>query len=75
MQTVAAAEFKAKCLALIDRVAQSNETIVITKRGKPLAQLVPFDSTKKKYEMPLKDKATFIGDIISPLGEEWDATK
>lgn len=40
-RTIAAAEFKAHCLALMDEVARTGDTIVVTKRGKPIAQLVP----------------------------------
>ncbi|MCA9730773.1 MAG: type II toxin-antitoxin system Phd/YefM family antitoxin [Deferribacteres bacterium] len=75
MQTIAAAKFKAQCLALIDEVAQTNEVLVITKHGKPLAKLVPFENKPKNYEKPLKSKATFIGDVISPIDVEWDANK
>ena len=75
MQTIAAGQFKAKCLALIDEISQTNEAIVITKHGKPLAKLVPFNNSKKSYEKPLKNKATFIGDVISPLDIEWEANK
>lgn len=75
MKTLAAAKFKAQCLKLIDEVAQSREPIVITKRGKPLAKLVPFNSNKKRTEKPLKGVATYIGDIISPIDEDWEATQ
>src|SRR5687768_11337882 len=42
---MSAAQFKTRCLALIDQVAQTREEIVITKRGKPVAKLVPVDYT------------------------------
>lgn len=41
METIQASEFKAKCLALLDEVARTGETIVITKHGEPVAKLVP----------------------------------
>lgn len=75
MKTLAAAKFKAQCLALIDDVAQTREPIVITKHGKPLVKLVPIDSTKDVDYKPLKGLATYIGDIVSPIDEEWEATK
>ena len=75
MLTLAAAKFKAQCLALIDRVAQSREPIIITKRGKPLVKVVPFDSTRDIDEKPLKDMAVYIGDIVSPIDEAWEADK
>jgi len=54
--------------------AQSHEPIIITKRGKPLAKLVPVEE-KDVEEKPLKGKAIYIGEIISPIDETWDAAK
>ena len=72
MKTMAAGKFKAQCLALIDQVAQNHETLVITKYGKPLVKVVPF--TQKDLETkPLKGLATYIGDIVSPIDEAWEA--
>ncbi len=48
MPTVAATEFKARCLELMDRVAEGRETYVITKRGRPVAKLVPADPPMRK---------------------------
>jgi prevent-host-death family protein len=72
---IKASEFKAKCLALIDEVAQSGETLVITKNGKPLAELVPHKEKKKGARGIWKDKVIITGDIISPIDVEWDALK
>lgn len=43
---VSASEFKAKCLALLDEVAETHETIVVTKRGRPVARVVPVDEPR-----------------------------
>lgn len=69
-----AAEFKAKCLKLIDTVATTHEPLVITKRGKPLVKLVPVEaeSTASQYGC-MKGTVTFIGDILSPIDETWSA--
>jgi prevent-host-death family protein len=40
-RSIAASEFKAKCLALLDEVAETKETLVVTKRGKPIARVIP----------------------------------
>ena len=73
---IPAGEFKAKCLKLMDQVRESGQEIVITKRGKPVAKLVPLEP---KERPPLFGcmKGTFeiTGDIISPIDVEWDATK
>ena len=75
MKTIQAGKFKARCLALLDEVAQTNQPLVITKHGKPVAKLVPFDSKKDSTDVSLKGLATFVGDIISPIGDEWEAAR
>jgi prevent-host-death family protein len=75
MITIPAGEFKAKCLALLDDVAQTNEKIIITKYGKPVAQVVPLDIIPEDKNNPLKNSILFENDIISPSGENWDAEK
>jgi prevent-host-death family protein len=72
---VKASEFKAKCLALIDEVAATGEPIVVTKNGKPMAELVPHRSAQKSPFGIWKGKVKIKGDIISPLDVEWDAMK
>jgi prevent-host-death family protein len=49
MKTIAAAEFKAKCLALIDRVHAEGESIAITKRGRTVARLVPAGDDERPW--------------------------
>lgn len=66
--TVPAGEFKARCLALLDRVAETGEELVVTKRGKPVARLVPVEPPK-----PLRGSVVWEGDLISPIGEDWAA--
>ena len=73
MKTVQAGKFKAQCLALIDEVAQSNEALVITKHGKPVAKLLPYDSERDGTDASLRGVATYIGDIISPIDDDWEA--
>ncbi len=75
MKTIPAGKFKAQCLALLDEVARTNEPIVITKYRKPVAKLLPFDEGKDEIDTSLRGLATFVGDIVSPIGEEWEAAK
>ena len=71
-----ASEFKAKCLAVMDEVAKSGETIVVTKNGEPLVELVPHKPKAKRGLLGLlKGDLEIKGDIISPIDVEWDATK
>jgi len=67
-----AAEFKAKCLELMDDVALTGDVIVITKRGKVVAQLVPPPAPKpSSLGGFFKDKIDFIGDVVSPVDVDW----
>jgi prevent-host-death family protein len=73
MQTIKASEFKAKCLQLMNEVAESGEIIVITKNGQPVAQLTPVASRPNTLAGCHKGKIGIVGDIIAPLCEQWDA--
>lgn len=71
MGTVAATEFKAKCLALMDRVAERQETYIITKRGKPVAKLVPADPPRRKSIFGcMAEEMEIVGDLDKPLWPE-----
>jgi prevent-host-death family protein len=68
-----AAEFKAKCLALLDRVHHRGESITITKRGRVVARLVPASQDDERPWMRLRGTVTWHGDPLAPVLEEWDA--
>jgi prevent-host-death family protein len=70
-----ASEFKAKCLALMDEVERTGQSVVITKNGKPIAELVPHRQRKRNALGILKGRLFITGDIISPIEMEWDAQK
>lgn len=72
---IKASEFKAKCLAVLDEVERTRQSVVITKRGKPVAELVPHVSKKKELWGLLKGELFIEGDIISPIDVEWEAEK
>jgi prevent-host-death family protein len=72
---VPAGEFKAKCLKLLDEVAETRETLVITKHGKPVAQVLPMPVKQTDIVGSMKGSVTILGDIISPIDVEWDAMK
>jgi len=72
---IKASEFKAKCLAVIDEVERTRQPVVITKRGKPVAELVPHRAAKRNAWGVLKDELFIEGDIISPIDVEWEALK
>lgn len=71
MKTVPATAFKTHCLALLSEVAENHETIIVTKHGKPVAQVVPY--TTQEVVNPLKDSVVFETDLVTPIDETWDA--
>ena len=73
-KTMPAGVFKSKCLAVMDEVQAKCESVIITKHGKPVAKLVPVDSPPDDFYDFMKDKVTFLGDIISPAfsEDEWE---
>ena len=72
--TIAAGEFKAKCLKLLDQVAEGRQTLIITKRGRPVAKLVPIEPEVELFGA-LRGSGTILGDIISPLENDWEVLK
>lgn len=75
MKQIKASEFKAKCLRLLDEVAETGEVLVITKNGRPIAQLGPAKKRPKTLFGAHKGLIEITGDIISPIDEEWDAER
>ena len=70
MKQIPAARFKERCLSLLDEV--DAEGIVITKRGKPVARLIPFDTGSASLIGSLKDKVKLSGRLLS-TGVKWDS--
>ncbi|MGC1523608.1 MAG: type II toxin-antitoxin system prevent-host-death family antitoxin [Steroidobacteraceae bacterium] len=70
---IPAAVFKAECLSLMDEVARTGQPIVITKHGKPVAQLVPVPAQSESLFGYMKNTLTIKGDIVAPVREEWSA--
>lgn len=70
-----AAEFKAKCLKLIDEVAATHEPLIITKRGKPVARIVPIEEETPPPSLfgYMKGTSKIVGDIINMPHEPWAA--
>ncbi len=75
MQTIKASEFKAKCLALMDEVQRTGVPVVVTKNGKPVAELGPHRPRAKNVRGVWKGHVTIKGDIVSPLDQGWEALK
>ena len=70
---IPAATFKAECLKLMDQVEKTREPIIITKHGRPVAQLAPVPSDPRSLFGYMKDTVRIEGDIVSPPEGEWSA--
>ena len=77
MPSISAAEFKAKCLSLMDEVQQTGKELIITKRGKPVAKLVAIRVQRPSLIGSMKGTVEILGDIIEPVltPEEWGVPK
>jgi len=73
MRTIPAGQFKAQCLKLLDDVAETGETIVVTKRGRPVARLEAIEEPPS-----LKGSVTFLvsdEELMEPILEAWDVER
>jgi prevent-host-death family protein len=72
-KTIPAGEFKVHCLAIMDEVQAKRQAVVITKRGKPVAKLIPAETEKDDIFGFFKGKIKVTGDVVSPAltPEEW----
>ena len=74
MQTIQASEFKAKCLALMDDIARSGETLIVTKNGRLIAELRPYSGGRSDSPFGRHSDLQILGDIITSTEEEaWEA--
>jgi prevent-host-death family protein len=71
--TIAAGEFKAKCLKILDEVQRQRKQVVVTKRGKPIAKLVPLDERGASFIGSMKGTMEIVGDIVAPIDVTWEA--
>ena len=69
MKTIGAAKFKEQCLALLDRL--DVEGLVVTKHGKPVARVIPYDQQCADLIGSLREKIKVRGDILT-TGARWD---
>ena len=67
-----AGRFKAECLALLDQVAATREPFVVTKHGRPVAEVVPVHTRRRPS---LRGSVTVRGDIVAPVLGPWDVER
>ena len=77
MESMGISQFKEHALKILDQVAKSQVGIIVTKRGKPLARVIPYRSSEMNPKPgKLAGYLVFEKDIVTPLGEDmWDACK
>jgi prevent-host-death family protein len=77
MKTLPAGEFKARCLTVMEDVRKTREPVLITKRGKPVAKLVPADKTGTDLIGRLEGIVSIHGDIESPIvpADAWESAR
>ncbi len=76
MTKINASEFKAKCLAILDKVHETGERVVILKRGRPVAELSRVTGDGERYpQAELEGTVEIVGDVLGPVlpEEHWDS--
>jgi prevent-host-death family protein len=74
MKQIPAGQFKAQCLAIMDRVSKSGEPVIVTKHGKPVVKLVPAKRQEDDIFNYMAGKVKIVGDIVGPITppEDWE---
>jgi prevent-host-death family protein len=72
---IKASEFKAKCLQIMNRVAETGDEVVITKNGIPISRLVPYRTRPQSLFGIDRGRMEILGDIIAPLDAGWEASE
>jgi prevent-host-death family protein len=79
MEEIPISEFKAKCLAILQRVNKTRKPVRVTRFGKPIAEVVPLPPVKEQGNWlgRMRGTAKIIGDIVSPATEasEWEVLR
>ena len=74
MPTISISEFKARCLSLLEDLRNSDETLIITKHGKPLAEVRPCKNDLASALEKFRGSVVREEDIVSPVQVEWEAS-
>lgn len=74
-KTLSAAVFKATCLEVLDTVAKTGRGVVVTKRGKPVARVVPLVNRPDQIVGAMTGTVEILGDIMTPIKVRWKALK
>jgi prevent-host-death family protein len=72
-KTVPATKFKAHCLALLEEVRETRQSLLVTRHGKPLVEVSAYVSRDNDRVNPLKGSIIYQDDLISPIDERWES--
>ena len=72
LEVLTISQFKATCLAVLDKVKRTNRSVMITRRGKPIAMIdpPPLPEQKKSWLGSFRTKGQIVGDVVSPVMDE-----
>lgn len=73
VKTVPATQFKEHCLALLEEVRQTRQPLLVTRHGKPVAEISPYVPNGRTATNPLKGSILYQGDLVAPIEEQWDS--
>lgn len=72
LRTMTATAFKARCLAVLDEVESTRRPVIVTKRGRPVARIVPAEEADVS---DLRGSVLWMGDVVLPIGDDWEADR
>ncbi len=76
MQQIAVSDFKARCLKLLEELRDRGGEIVVTKRGRPLARVLPLGASRKSARGLLHGRASVRGEIVRvDWTRDWEASR
>lgn len=77
--TISISKFKATCLAVLERVRRTGKPVVVTKHGKPVAEVVPPSPEPPGNDWlgSMRGTVRYLGDIVAPASdpEEWEVLR
>ena len=73
VKTVPATAFKQHCLALLEEVRQTRQSLLVTRHGKPVAEISHYVPRERDSVNPLKGSICYQGDLVAPFEEKWDS--
>jgi len=75
VRTMPAGDFKARCLQVMEEVRKGRREVIITKRGVPVAKLVPVETTEPDIFDCMAGTVRMVGDVVAPAAsaDDWDA--